>query len=94
MCKNIRVHPLGLKYVHLLNGVVRDDTVDYAWVFVCALYGIGKKDVRDIDDARHRLFVKVKRDLDVLPPTHGTERFKQKAKEESFILLVVWRRRK
>ena len=41
-------------------------------MFVCSLYGIGKKDVRDIDDARHRLFVKVKRGLDVLPPTHGT----------------------
>ena len=46
--------------------------VDDAWAFVCSLYGIGEKDVIGIDDARHSLFVKVKRDLDVLPPTHGT----------------------
>ena len=31
-----------------------------------------KKDVRGIDDARHSLFLKAKRDLDVLPPTHGS----------------------
>ena len=37
----------------------------------CSLYGIGEKDVRCIDDTRHSLFVKAKRDLDVLPPTHG-----------------------
>ena len=28
-------------------------------------------DVRAIDDAGHSLFVRAKRDLDVLPPTHG-----------------------
>ena len=32
-----------IKYVHLLTGVVRDDNVDDAWVFVCSLYGIGEK---------------------------------------------------
>ena len=42
-----------IKYVHLLTGVVRDDNVDDASVFVCSLYGIGEKDVRCIDDARH-----------------------------------------
>ena len=35
------------------------------------LYGIGENDVRGIDDARHSLFVKAKRDLDEMPPTHG-----------------------
>ena len=28
-----------IKYAHLLTGVVRDDNVDEAWVFVCSLYG-------------------------------------------------------
>ena len=60
-----------IKYVHRLTGVVRDGNVGDAWAFICSLYGIGEKDVRGIDDARHSLFVKVKRDLDVLPPTHG-----------------------
>ena len=32
---------------------------------------LGKKDVRDIDEAIHNLFVKAKRDLDVLPPNHN-----------------------
>ena len=35
------------------------------------LYEIGEKDVRGIDDARQSLFVKAKRDLDILSPTHG-----------------------
>ena len=39
--------------------------------FVCSLYGIGEKDFRGIDDARHSLFVKAKRDLDVLPQSLG-----------------------
>ena len=39
--------------------------------FVCSLYGIRESDVRGIDDARHSIFVNAKRDLDVLPPTHG-----------------------
>ena len=60
-----------IKYVHLLTGVVRDDNVDDALAYVCSLYGIGEKDVRGIDDARHSLFVKAKCDIDVLPPTHG-----------------------
>ena len=60
-----------IKYANLLTGVVRDDNVDDAWAFVCSLYGFGKKDVRCIDDTRHSLFVKKKRDLDVLPPNHG-----------------------
>ena len=51
-----------IKYVHLLTGVVRDDNVDDDWSFVCSLYGIGEKDVRGIDYARHSLFVKAKRD--------------------------------
>ena len=60
-----------IKYAHLLTGEVRDDNVDDAWAFVCLLYGIGEIDVRAIDDARHSLLVRTKRDLDVLPPTHG-----------------------
>ena len=59
-----------IKDAHLLTGVERDDNVDDAWVFVCSLYGMGEKDVRGIDGARHSIFVKVKHDLDVLPPTH------------------------
>ena len=47
------------------------DNVDDAWAFVCSLHGIGGKEVRGIDDARHSMFVKVKCDLEVLPPTHG-----------------------
>ena len=62
---------MSIKYAHLLTGVVRDDNADDAWAFVCSLYWIGGKDVRGIIDARHSLFVKAKRDLDVLPPTHG-----------------------
>ena len=58
-----------IKYAHLLTGVVRNDNVDDTWAFACSLCGIGEKDVRGIDDARHSHFVKVKRDLDVLPPT-------------------------
>ena len=61
-----------IKYAHLLTGVVRDDNVDNAWAFVCSLYPIEEKDVRGIDGARHSLFVKAKRDQDVLHPTHGT----------------------
>ena len=57
---------------HLLTGVVRGDNVEDASAFVCSFYVIGEKDVRGIDDARHSIFVKVKRDLDVLPPTHGS----------------------
>ena len=59
-----------IKYAHLLTGVVRDDNVDGAWVFVCSLYGMGEKDVRGIDGVKHSIFVKAKHDLDVLPPTH------------------------
>ena len=33
--------------------------------------GLEKKDVRGINDARHSLFMKAKRELDVLPPSHG-----------------------
>ena len=42
-----------IKYAHLLTEEVRDDNVDDDWAFVCSLYGIGEKDVRYIDDARH-----------------------------------------
>ena len=38
---------------------------------IFGFHGIGESDVRGIDDARHSIFVKAKRDLDVLPPTHG-----------------------
>ena len=54
-----------IKFAHLLTEVVRYDEVDDAWVFVCSLYGILEKDIRNIDDARHSLFVKAKRDLDL-----------------------------
>ena len=47
-----------IKYAHLLTGVVRDDNVNDAWPFVCSLYGIGKKNVRGIDDARNGPFEK------------------------------------
>ena len=59
-----------IKYAYLLTGVVRDDDVDVAWAFVGSLYGIEEKGVRGIDDARHSLFLKVKRDLDGLPATN------------------------
>ena len=52
-----------LKYARLLTGVVRDDNIDDAWVFVYSLYVIGEKDVRGIDNVMHSLFVKAKRHL-------------------------------
>ena len=70
-CKgNSTCWKIFIKYAHLLSGVVRNYNVDNTWAFVCSLYGIGDKD-RGIGDARHSLFVKAKRDLDVLPLTHG-----------------------
>ena len=48
-----------IKYANLLTKVA------------CFLNGIGDRGVRSIDDAWHSLFVKVKCDQDVLPPTHG-----------------------
>ena len=60
-----------IKHAHLLTVVVRGDNVDDAWASLCSLYEIGEEDVRGIDDARHSLFVKAKRGLDMLPPTHG-----------------------
>ena len=59
-----------IKYAHLLTGVERGDNVNDAWAFVCSLYGLGEKDVRGIDDARHNLFLKAKRDQ-MCCPTHG-----------------------
>ena len=35
------------------------------------LYAIEDNGVKGIDNASHRLFVKAKRDLEVLPPTHN-----------------------
>ena len=29
-----------IKNAHLLNGLVRDDTIDDDWAFVCSVYGI------------------------------------------------------
>ena len=58
-----------IKYFHLL-GIGRDNNVD-AEKFVSLLYGIEKNGVNGIDNARHRLFVKVNRDLEMLPPTHN-----------------------
>ena len=63
-----------IKNAHLLTGLVRGDNIDDDWACVCSVYGIGENDVRDIY-ARHRQFVKAKRDLDVLPPTHGAVTF-------------------
>ena len=60
-----------IKYAHLLTGVARDDNVDDAWVFVCSLYGIEEKDAKGTDGASNNLFVKAKRDLEVLSPNHG-----------------------
>ena len=34
------------------------------------LYGVEEKGVKGIDNARHSLFVKVKRDFEMLPPIH------------------------
>ena len=59
-----------VKYANLLSGRARDDNVDDAWAFVCSLYGIRENDVKGIGDTRHNIFVKVKRDPEVLPPTH------------------------
>ena len=53
-----------IKHAHLLTGIERDNSVDETCAFVVWLYGIGEKDVRGIDDARHSLFVIAKRDLD------------------------------
>ena len=50
-------------YTNLLTGVAIDDSIDDAWASVCSLYGIGEQNGRGI--------VKVKRDLEVLLPTHG-----------------------
>ena len=38
-------------------------------LYVCSMEL--KNGVNGIDNARHRLFVKVKRDLEMLPPTHN-----------------------
>ena len=53
-----------IKYAHLLTGVVRDDNVGDVWMFVIW-------EARGIADVRHSLFVKAKRDLNVLSLTHG-----------------------
>ena len=44
-----------LKYPDLLTGVGRDDNVNAAEKFVCLLYGIAKKGVEGIDNARYSL---------------------------------------
>ena len=62
-----------IKYPHLLISIGRDDTVrsgENAEKFVCASYGIEEKGVKGIDDARHSLFAKDKRDIETLPPSH------------------------
>ena len=59
-----------IKYPYLLTWVGRNGNVNDAEKFVCFLYGIVEKDVRGIDDARHSHFVKEKRGLEMLPPTH------------------------
>ena len=56
----------------LLSGVGRDVTVEDTEKYVCLLYGIDENAVKDIDHARHSLFVKAKHDLEMLPPTHDT----------------------
>ena len=63
---------LFIKYVHLLSGVGRGDNVAGAWTFECSLYVIEENDVKGFDDAWHGLFVKAKRDIEMLPQTHGT----------------------
>ena len=79
-----------ISYAHLLTVVVRYDKIDDAWAFVCSLYEIGEKDVRGSFDARHSLFVKAKRDLDVLPPTHDAlELHITRAKYQTKIWLQV-----
>ena len=59
-----------IKYAHLLTRVVRDDNVDDAWAFVCSLYRIEEKNESGIGEARHSLFVKAKRALDLQPMVH------------------------
>ena len=56
-----------LKYPHLLTRVGRNYSVHDAEKFACLLYGIEEKLVKDIDDTRHSVFVKTKRDLEILP---------------------------
>ena len=46
----------GKCLLSMLIFIVRDDNVNDAWPFVCSLYGIGKKSVRGIDDARNGPF--------------------------------------
>ena len=76
-----------IKNAHLLTGLVRDDNIDEDLAFVCSVYGIGENDVRDIRYARHSHFVKAKRDLDVLPLTHGAELHFTRAKYQAKIWL-------
>ena len=59
-----------IKYPHLL-GVERDDNADDAEKFVCLLNENEENGVKAIDKVRHRLFVKAKCDLEMLPPTHN-----------------------
>ena len=60
-----------IKYHHLLTGVGRDNKVNATEKFVCLLYRNEENDVKSIDNARYSLFVKAKRDLVMLPPTHN-----------------------
>ena len=61
-----------IKYPYLL-GVGRYVDVDVAEKFICLLYGIEENGVKGIDNARRSLFVKAKRDLEMLLPIHNAE---------------------
>ena len=45
-----------IKYPHLLTGLGKGDNVEDVAKFVCFLYGIGEKVVKDIDYASYSLF--------------------------------------
>ena len=60
-----------IKNAHLLTGVVRYYNADDALAFVCSFYVIGKGMLEVLMMPGEVFFVKVKRNLHVLPPTHG-----------------------
>ena len=55
---NITCWNLFIKYVHILNGVGRDDNNAGDWAFVCYMYRIEEKYFKGIDDARHSFWRK------------------------------------
>ena len=55
-------------FIERLTGTTFEYKIDQSKHIVSLCIGYS---IRGIDDARHSLFVKAKRDLEVLPPNHG-----------------------